>query len=161
MLLLSAGAVAAVWFLEIKRRDVAVATANTVSEIGQAKAALANTPEEPDALHAELARLQTRSEKLRTEESVARAARDAKSGEEARLRKTVQEMEAGLSVVPEASAEFAARIARSLTLCASERVNALRNVKPVNASTETEARLVLVRSVGVLRQMERDMHKFS
>ena len=161
MLLLSAGAVAAVWFLEIKRRDVAVATANTVSEIGRSKAALASPPEEPDALHAELARLQTRSEKLRTEESVARAARDAKAGEEARLRKTVQEMEAGLSVVPEASAEFAARIARSLTLCASERVNALRNVKPVNASTETEARLVLVRSVGALRQMERDLPKFS
>ncbi len=161
MLLLSAGAIAAVCFLEIKRRDVAAATANMLSEIGRSKAALANTPEEPAALQAELARLQSRLETLRAEESIARAARNAKAEEEARLRKTFQQMEAGLSVVPETSAEFASRIARSLIVCASERVNAPRDVKFGNTATQAEARLVLVRSVGALRQMERDLPKFS
>jgi hypothetical protein len=161
VLLLSAGAFAAVCFLEIKRRDVAAATANMLSEIGRSKAALANTPEEPAALQAELARLQSRLETLRAQESIARAARNAKAEEEARLRKTFQQMEAGLSVVPQTSAEFASRIARSLIVCASERVNATRDVKSGNTATQAEARLVLVRSVGAIRQMERDLPKFS
>lgn len=161
MLLLSAGAIAAVCFLEVKRRDVSAAIANMRSEIGQSKAALASPPEKLDSLHAELARLQTRLETLKAEESVARAVRNAKAEEEASLRKTSQEMEASLSVVPETSVEFAARIARSLTLCVSERVDAVRKVKSGNVGTEAEAKLVLVRSVGALRQMERDLPKFS
>lgn len=161
MLLLSAGAIAAVCFLEVKRRDVSAAIANLRAEIGQSKAALASPPEKLDSLHAELARLQTRLETLKAEESVARTVRNAKAEEEASLRKTSQEMEAGLSVVPETSVEFAGRIARSLTLCVYARVDALRKVKSGNVGTEAEARLVLVRSVGALRQMERDLPKFS
>ena len=159
--MLSAGAIASICVLQIKRRNVAAETANTLSEIERSKAALANTPEELAALNIELERLQRRLEDLRAEESIARVARNAKAEEDARLRKTLQEMETGLIVVPETSAGFAARVARSLSVCASERMNAPRNVTSGNAVTEAEARLVLVRSVGVLRRMERDLPKFS
>ena len=161
MLLLSVGAIVSACFLEIKRRNTAVETAKTLSEIERSKAARASGPDEISALHAELERLQSRLEILRTEESIARAARNAKGEEEARLRKTLQQIEDGLSIVPETSEAFAGRIARALTTCASARVNAIGNVKAGGGGAEAEARLVLVRSVGALRRMERDLPKFS
>jgi septal ring factor EnvC (AmiA/AmiB activator) len=159
--LLSIGAIASFCFLEIKRRLIAEETASTLALTQSFDAALKTPRTAPTARKEQLERLQAELQTLNGEEDSARSACNAKLDEEARLRKTLQQIEDGLKVVPETTHEFAARVARALIVCASDRLSVSGNMKSINAATEPESRLVLVRSVGALRKMEQDLPKFS